>query len=171
MPRLILAAFGVALAAAAAPLRAQDAPPADPPPVDSIVVEGNARVPSSQIINAGGIVIGQRATYRDTQRALGTLYRTAQFDDVLIEMRQADGRQILAYRVSERPLLASWTVRGVKKLREGQVREKVRLTDGRPLDRVAVQRSRFAIDSLYRDNGYYAAKVDVVTEEIGRAHV
>lgn len=164
MPRLILAAFGVAFAAAAAPLRAQDAPPADPPPVDSIVVEGNARVPSSQIINAGGIVIGQRATYRDTQRALGTLYRTAQFDDVLIEMRQADGRQILAYRVSERPLLASWTVRGVKKLREGQVREKVRLTDGRPLDRVAVQRSRFAIDSLYRDNGYYAAKVDVVTE-------
>lgn len=165
MPRLTLAALVAVLAAATVPLRAQDAPPDDPPPVDSIVVEGNSRVPVAQIVSAGGIVIGQRASYRDTQRAIASLYRTGQFDDVVIEERQVNGRHVLAYRVTERPLLASWSIRGVKKLREGQVRDRVRLVDGRPLDRVALERSRFAIDSLYRDHGYYAVKVTLISEQ------
>ena len=44
-------------------------------------------------------------------------------------------------------------------LSEGTVKGRVKLTEGRPLDRNAVEQSRAAIDSLYNDAGYYAAEV------------
>ena len=50
-------------------------------------------------------------------------------------------------------------MRGVERLGEGAVKGKVKLTEGRPLDRNAVQQSRASIDSLYKNAGYYAAEV------------
>ena len=56
-------------------------------------------------------------------------------------------------------MLERWAVRGVERLGEGAVKGKVKLTEGRPLDRNAVQQSRASIDSLYKNAGYYAAEV------------
>jgi outer membrane protein assembly factor BamA len=39
------------------------------------------------------------------------------------------------------------------------VKGRVKLVEGRPLDRNAVEQSRASIDSLYQDAGYYAAEV------------
>ena len=50
-------------------------------------------------------------------------------------------------------------MRGVERLGEGAVKGRVKLTEGRPLDRNAVQQSRASIDSLYKNAGYYAAEV------------
>ncbi len=173
MLRRLLSALVAVIAAVTVPLRAQDVAPAQPPPVDSIAVEGNSRVPSSQIISAGGIVVSQNVTYRDIQRAIGNIYRTAQFDDVVIERRQVDDKTVLVYRVTERPLLATWSIKGAKKLREGTIKERVKLVDGRPLDRIALEQTRFSIDSLYRDKGFYAVKVEarVEAQDDGRVTV
>lgn len=153
--RLTLCALALA---AAAPLAAQDAPA--PPPVDSIAVEGQSRVAASTIITAGGIVIGQRVTYRDIQRAIQQVFRSGQFDDVLVEQRTSPaGQAVLVYRVLERPLVGTWQVRGPERLRLATVRERVRVVAGRPLDRAAVAASAFSIDSLYRDRGYFGVKV------------
>jgi outer membrane protein insertion porin family len=42
---------------------------------------------------------------------------------------------------------------------EGEVKGRVKLTEGRPIDRNAVEQSRAAIDSLYKHEGYYSAQV------------
>jgi len=155
---------GFALAAllvGAVPARAQDPTP-PPPPVDSIAVEGNARVTTQQVIAASGLVPRQTPTYRDIQRAITQLFRTGQFDDVRIEQRYVSGRIILAVVVTERPVLANWSVRGVSRLSVGDVRERVKVLEGRPIDRTAVERSRAGIDSLYRREGFYAASVTAV---------
>jgi outer membrane protein insertion porin family len=148
---------------------AQDAP-AGPPPVDSIAVEGAVRVPGVQIITLGGIQLGQQINYRDIQRALQNLFQTGQFDDVRVEQRGTFDRLVLVYVVRERPLLSGWSVRGAEKLFESEVRGKVRVTEGKPIDRVAVARSVAAIDSLYKQRGFYSARisVDSVIEEGNR---
>jgi outer membrane protein assembly factor BamA len=158
--RPFLAAVALLLGGPAA-LSAQEPQPepVTPPIVDSIVVEGNARLTPSQIIGTAGLVVRQPVNYRDIQRAITNLFRTGQFDDVVVEQRTAGDKLVLALKVKERPVLEHWAVRGVDRLSEGSVKGRVKLVEGRPLDRNAVEQSRAAIDSLYQDAGYYAAEV------------
>ncbi|MDQ2669190.1 MAG: outer membrane protein assembly factor BamA [Gemmatimonadota bacterium] len=166
MSTLRLAGFIAAfllLSAAPAALRAQD--PA--PTVDSIAVAGNRRVPREQVLSVAGIVPGQAVGYRDIQRAVTNLFRTGQYDDVIVEQSGTPGNLVLVLRVVERPVLTDWAVRGVDALSTADVRDRVRLVPGRPLDRAAAARSRAAIDSLYRAAGYYDARVQLESTPVG----
>ncbi len=158
------------LAAVLVPARvaAQDPVVDVPPPVivDSVIVEGNARLKSEEILSFSGIQLFQAANYRVFQRAIAGLYQTGQFDDVRIEEREEDNRYIVTIRVKERPLLLRWSVRGPARLEESAVRKKVAVLEGRPIDRVAVARSIAGIDSLYKRKGFYA--VEVKANEVKR---
>ncbi len=61
----------VLLVLAAHPLRGQDM---SSPPVDSLVVEGNSRITTVQIIGTSGLILHQPITYRDIQRAISALF-------------------------------------------------------------------------------------------------
>ena len=132
------------------------------PPVDSIIVEGAVRNTARQVISFSDIQLGQPATYRGIQRAIQGLFATGQFDDVRVDQRQVGDTLILILVVKERPLLQRWALRGVEKLEEGAVRRKISLPEGRPLDRSAMERSRHAVDSIYRKRGYYAVQVKTI---------
>ncbi|MGI9041688.1 MAG: outer membrane protein assembly factor BamA [Gemmatimonadales bacterium] len=165
----LFAAVALLLGGPAA-LRAQE--PAAPI-VDSIAIEGNSRLTPGQIIGTAGIVLRQPINYRDIQRAITALFRTGQFDDVVVEQRTSGDRLVLAIRVEERPVLERWAVRGSDRLSQGTVKDRVKLPEGRPLDRNAVEQSRAAIDSLYNDAGYYAAEVKTLElpQDSGRVRV
>ncbi|HMU61431.1 MAG TPA: outer membrane protein assembly factor BamA [Gemmatimonadales bacterium] len=148
----------VLLVLAAHPLRGQDV---SSPPVDSLVVEGNVRITTAQILGTAGLVLHQPVTYRDIQRAITAIFQTGQFDDVQVHQREANGLLILVIVVKERPLLSGWSLLGVRQLSEQSVRDKVTLVIGRPIDRAALARSRASIDSAYADKGYFQARTTV----------
>ena len=151
-----------ALASAPAPGLAQE--PAAGPVVDSIEVVGVRRNTAESVRNAGALAVGSAVGYRDLQRAIRAIYAMGQFDAVQIGRRAGEGgREILVVTVQERPLLARATVRGVEKLSERSVRDRVELPTGRPLSPALVERSRQRIDSLYEAQGYYLAEVQVLT--------
>jgi outer membrane protein insertion porin family len=123
---------------------------------DSIAVVGQRRNSPTTIIQTSGLVAGRTVNYRDVQRAIQALYATGQFDDVAIDETQApNGKAVLVIHVRERPQLVKWAIRGVDRLSEHSVRDKVQLAEARPLDPAAVARSRARIDSLYHAQGYY----------------
>ena len=122
---------------------------------------GNQRLTASQVISTAGIVPHSVVNYRDVQRAITALFRTGQFDDVAVDQHFVGGKLILALTVKERPLLEKWSIRGAVRVAEGDVRERVKLIEGRPLDRAAVAHARAGIDSLYKRQGYYTATVKV----------
>ena len=129
------------------------------PAPDSIAVSGNKRNSATAIVQLSGLVAGRELNYRDVQRAIQALYTSGQFDDVSItQSNDPAGRTILEIHVRERPQLLRWTVRGTDKLSEGSVRDKVQMTEGRPMDPAALERSRARIDSLYHARGYYLAR-------------
>ena len=164
-PRWLLScalACCAALASVPAPGRAQE--PAAGPVVDSIEVVGNRRNTAETVRNAGSLAVGAAVGYRDLQRAIRAIFAMGQFDDVQIGRRSDEGgREILVVTVRERPLLARATVRGVERLSERSVRDRVELPAGRPLNPALVERSRQRIDSLYEAQGYYLAEVRVLT--------
>jgi len=152
-------AVGVGLAARPARVRAQQ-PEAVGPKVDSVAVEGNHRIARQSIVNTAAIPLHTAIGFRDLQRAIKALYGTSQFADVQI-LREVgpDSAEILVITVKERPLLVRATVRGVDKLSEGSVRDRIELPIGRPLDYGMVVRAVQRIDSLYQSEGYYLAQV------------
>ena len=127
MRRLPILLF-LLLAGATAPVLAQDA---TPPRIDSLAVEGNVRVSSAAVLSASGLVSGQVASYRDIQRAIEALFRTGKFDDVTVLQRIVDAKNVVVFRVVERPVLTSWSVSGAEQLTPGDVRGKVKLLEGR----------------------------------------
>ncbi|HEY9015727.1 MAG TPA: outer membrane protein assembly factor BamA, partial [Gemmatimonadales bacterium] len=143
------------------------------PAVDSIAVEGNRRLTAAQVVGTSGIIVHQPINYRDIQRAITALFRTGQFDDVLVEQRNQGQRLVLVIRVQERPVLEKWAIRGVNRLSDGEVKGRVHLTEGRPLDRNAVEQAREAIDSLYKHQGYYASNIKVreLTPQPGKTRI
>jgi outer membrane protein insertion porin family len=160
MPQFLPMAAAVALLTGVpAALLAQEQ---QPPTIDSIAVVGNGRLTASQIIGTSGLIAKQPVNYRDIQRAITALFRTGQFDDVLVEQQPLRDGLMLTLKVKERPVLEKWTIRGVTKLSEGEVKGRVKLTDNRPVDRNAVEGSRASIDSLYKHEGYYNAQVKVL---------
>ena len=158
---IVAAAMAVGLGLAARPPegRAQE-PQAVGPKVDSVAVEGNRRIARQSIVNTAAIPLHAAIGFRDIQRAIKALYATSQFADVQI-LREVgpDSAEILVIDVKERPLLVRATVRGVDKLSEGSVRDRIELPINRPLDYGMVVRARQRIDSLYQSEGYYLADV------------
>src|SRR5213078_2056581 len=116
-----------------------------------------------QVLAQSGLAAGRPVGYRDIQRALQALYATGQYDDVRVEQAEVGDRELLIIGVHERPIVIKWTLRGVSRLGEHGVRDKVQVLEGRPIDPAAVARARGRIDSLYRADGYYLAQVKVVT--------
>ena len=126
MPQFLPMAAAVALLTGVpAALLAQDQ---QPPTIDSIAVVGNGRLTASQIIGTSGLIAKQPVNYRDIQRAITALFRTGQFDDVLVEQQPLRDGLMLTLKVKERPILEKWTIRGVTKLSEGEVKGRVKLT-------------------------------------------
>jgi outer membrane protein insertion porin family len=158
---VVATAVAVGLALAAWPARS----PAQEPQVrsaaaDSVAVEGNRRITRESIVNTAAIPLKTPIGFRDLQRALRALYATSQFDDVQIQREAgADSTEILVIVVKERPLLVRATVRGVDKLSEREVRDRIELPVGRPLDHGLLVRATQRIDSLYEAEGYYLAEV------------
>jgi outer membrane protein insertion porin family len=158
----LLLALGAALVS---PLAAQE-PEAFSIVLDSIAVDGLQRVARPTVVATAGIPTGEPVGFLDLQRAMSALYRLGQFDDVRFEQGRIAGQEILRITVVERPLLTGWSVRGVEKVSERKVRGKVRLLAGRPLDRASAAQSRAAIDSVYRDEGFYLTQVTL--RELGQ---
>ena len=125
---------------------------------DSIAVVGVRRVSRQTVLLTAGLVPGRTANYRDIQHAIQALYASGQFDDIRIDQDTA-GPGILIIQVKERPVVAHWTVRGVNRLSEHTVRDRAQVITGRPIDPAQVERARGRIDSLYKAEGYYLARV------------
>jgi outer membrane protein insertion porin family len=165
----LLAGAG-ALAFAAVDGRAQQ--PGAGPVVDSIEVVGNRRNSRETIVNAAALPVHAAVTYRDLQRALRAIYLTGQFDEVQVGRRSgADSSEILVITVRERPLLVRATVRGVQRLSERSVRDRVELPAGRPVNPALVARASQRIDSLYEAEGYYLADVRALVVPDDSDHV
>lgn len=129
--------------------------------LDSIAVLGNARVPTASVLAIAGIPMGRPVSYRDIQRGIQALYATGQYEDIRVLQGTVGDREVLQIELLERPLLSGWSIRGIEKVSEGGVRDRVKLIPLRPYDPAAVERARAGIDSLYRKKGYYTAAVTV----------
>ncbi|MDQ3082034.1 MAG: outer membrane protein assembly factor BamA, partial [Gemmatimonadota bacterium] len=126
-----------------------------------MAVVGNARVADATVRTTAALVPRVALNFRDVQRAIKALFATGQFEDVQIvcTVPPTTPRATLSIRLRERPLLSAYTVSGAERVDAKDVRERLALAVGRPLDPSAVAKAIERADSLYESKGYYLARV------------
>jgi len=158
----------LALCSAGGALRAQETSPQCSHP-DTIAVQGNQRVSAATVITDAGIAPGDTLNYRAVQRAVKALYASGQFSDVhlVCNAEAVPGKVLLQISVTERPMLESFRVEGIKVASEKSVHDRIEVQPNRPLDASQVAKSVQKIDSMYEAKGYYLAKIRAETTEVG----
>jgi outer membrane protein insertion porin family len=127
---------------------------------DTIVFRGATRTSDASLRSEGGLAPGA-LNYRVVDRAIKALYALGQFEDVqaVCEVEPGGNRAQLVFLLRERPLLNSVDVTGTDQIARNEVRDRVDLLIGRPVDPAQVARAAQRIDSLYQAEGYYLARV------------
>jgi outer membrane protein insertion porin family len=140
---------------------AQDVAPGACTTPDTVVVAGNTRVADATIRAAAGLTPRTTLNYRDIQRAIKAVFATGQFDDVQVVclVPPAAPRISLSIQVRERPVLAGYTVVGPDRVDPKDVKDRLALAIGRPLDPGVVAKAVERADSLYESKGYYLARI------------
>jgi outer membrane protein insertion porin family len=127
---------------------------------DTIVFRGATRVTDATLRGEAGLVPGP-VNYRALDRAIRSLYATGQFDDVVAhcQLSADQKRASLIFDVRERPMLSGVDVAGTDRVSRSEVRSRVDLLVGKPLDPAQVSHAVQRIDSLYQSEGFFLAEV------------
>ena len=145
--------------------------PFDPPELPSgtvteIHITGNRRVEEGAIRNTIATQIGQPLERRQLRqdilsiRDLG-IGGTAFFDDVQVDVSEADGGLVVTYIVREKPVIASLSYEFVEgdELRD-DLEEVVDIEEGDVFDLAQARANVNKLEELYREKGYFLAEVD-----------
>lgn len=83
----------------------------------------------------------------------------------------ADGGVVLFYAVEQQPVVQDVQVTGNRRLNDAQLASAIDLLVGTPIDRFQIDRAARRIEDLYREKGYYLARVTVDLEELEASNI
>jgi outer membrane protein insertion porin family len=124
-----------------------------------IIIEGNKRVQSVDVLNAINIKPGQTVTPADIDAAMADIYRMERFSDIAAEMSEDPAATILTFKVEERPLVRNVRFEGNEELSTEKLREVITVKIPDIYDPFEVSKSVDMVKAEYSKEGYYAAKV------------
>jgi outer membrane protein insertion porin family len=145
------------------PAGAQEIPQTQALRIDSVLVEGNARVSDAAVLATAGLRAGESVTGRDVQRAIQRLMGTGNFESVEVHaVAQTATSVTLQLELEERPLVTGYEFRGLERISPRAVRDTVGLEGDRPLDPSKVVRTERMIRELLAAEGVQVARIDTL---------
>jgi outer membrane protein insertion porin family len=128
--------------------------------VDQVLVEGNRRVERAYIEGVLTVSAGELITLQDVDRNIEAIFKTGRFDDVSAELVERDGKRILVFKVSERPLLRKIVFKGNSEIKNDKLGEMVNAKKMEFYRPQIIRESTEIIKRAYIQEGYYATEVD-----------
>jgi outer membrane protein insertion porin family len=133
----------------------------------TIVVAGNRHIGAAMIRSYFHAAPDGRLDRATLDAALKSLYATGLFQDVKISR---DGGHVLV-KVVENSTIARLAFEGNKKIKDDDLKKGLQSTAGGPLWRAFVQGDVERIIALYRQRGYFQARVEPKTIDVKNARV
>jgi len=138
--------------------------------VKDIRIEGLQRIAAGTVLSYLPVEPGQTMDDAAAEKSIRALFKTGFFSDVELE-RQGD---ILIVKVTERPSIASLTVRGNKDIKTDQLMKGLKsagLAEGQTFDRLTLDQMRQQLIAQYNDRGKYNVTVDPHVTRLDRNRV
>ena len=141
------------------------------PLVMSIQVEGNQRISYETVNSYLPINKGQELTSEKIQGSIQALYKTGFFKDVSLYLKDKD---VLVVKVLERPSISDIKIEGNELIKTddmNQALEALGIKKGRIFNATQMDRIILDLRRRYQNQGYYAADVNIVVDELPRNRV
>jgi outer membrane protein insertion porin family len=136
--------------------------------ISKIEVEGNLTADSTLIINMSGLLRGMELDPYLIQDAIRRLYAMDLFSDIQIKGEETPYGITVTLVVREYPKLNQIDISGNKKVKEADIKDKLKVVEGQLISPTQVKEEVKNIKSIYEEKGYLLAQVEseVVESEI-----
>jgi outer membrane protein insertion porin family len=133
--------------------------------VSYIVVEGNSRLSTEQIIDYSGIEVGKIYEKDDISTIIKGLFSTNLFNN--IEVNVSDNTIFL--KVSERPIISKINIEGNELLETEQIISSLKdigISQSKPYSKNLIDKVKQELIRLYYDNGRYSSTIKVTENDL-----
>ncbi len=133
--------------------------------VNYIVIEGNSRLSSSEIISYSGIEVGRIYEQDDISTIIKDLFSTNLFDNIEVNLRD----NTIFLNVSERPIISKINIEGNKLLETEQIitsLKNIGISQSKPYSRNLIDKVKQELIRLYYDNGRYSSSIEITENEL-----
>lgn len=135
--------------------------------IDDIVINGNKRLTSEDIIRISHISKGLEIDLNDIQKAIQNLSKIGRFDDIQIYAENSNDNGVIIYiEVSELPIINKVIFNGNKKISDTQISEISELKPGTILSEVKIFGAIQNILEKYREKHFHNVQIDTLIERI-----
>lgn len=172
-PLLVATALALRIAVVA-PAAAQEAPaPPDPAAapavVDDVEIAGNRRVDEAAIRARLALEAGAPFDEAKIDEDIRSLYAMGFFRNITAEIEERLGRQILVYRVEERPFVRDVEITGNEEIDEEELEGMIRVRPNTILDPEKARAGITEVKKAYEKKGYLDADVSYDTTPVGES--
>lgn len=137
--------------------------------VKDLRVEGNKRIEDAAVLAAVQLQEGESLAGWKIRRDIKSVYRTGFFEDVQVDVADADvdGGVIVTFLVEENPAVREVHIAGSKKVDEDDLREVIDIMAYSVLNDSDIALNQQRIRDLYVEKGYFLAEVEPQLTEVG----
>ncbi len=133
--------------------------------IDSLVVIGNQRHTSTDIINRTGLRPGNIVRGPQVADAIKRLFASGDFSDVRVGVEGTDPQAGVFYIfVVERPYISQYRFQGLEQVSESTIRDTIGLARNAPLDPDRIGRARALMENMLANEGFPTARVDTLIQ-------
>lgn len=133
--------------------------------VDSLRVEGNRWVPAERVLLEFGIAKGEQADGEGITKGVRRLHRSHRFEEIsVLATPTGSAGAMITIRVVEYARVTALRWEGLKKIKQKDLEEAVRITQGSYLRPMLLAEDENVILAHCREKGYHAAKLEIQEE-------
>jgi outer membrane protein insertion porin family len=136
------------------------------PQIDSVHVAGNRRVEKEAILAVVSTKTGDRLDYEKLDKDLRDIYKMGFFKDVKTETEDGPSGKIVTFHVNEKPSVGKIVFEGNDKIDDDDLKKDLGINLYSILDNNEIRQSINRLKELYREKGYYNAKIEEKTESL-----
>lgn len=138
------------------------------PVISAVQIEGNQRVEDDAIRLHVTQRVGEPLNRNDVANDIKSIYQMGFFQNVTADTRYENGKEILVYKVTERPQITDIKITGMKAFRpsDDKIVAAMKVHPGSIMDPARVNETKKAIKEAYQSKGYSDTIVDY-REQIG----
>jgi outer membrane protein insertion porin family len=128
--------------------------------IDEVLVEGVRRVSPATVQAVLTVAPGDELSREEIDRSLRAIFALQNFEDVAADLEERNGRNVLIFRVQERPLLRRVEFAGNKALSDDKLRGQL------PFRTPAIYRPQLSLQTIetlraaYHKDGYYGVEIE-----------
>jgi outer membrane protein insertion porin family len=142
--------------------------------IGGITVAGTEYLDRNVLVMLAGLNVGEKVTIpgEEISQAIKKLWDQGLFENIGIYITDIQGETVfLELRLTERPRMSRFSLKGINKTEADNLREKINITRGDVVTESMLMKTRHLIKEHFRDKGFLDAEVEMkLTPDTTRAN-